>query len=130
MTEINNQTDTPVPDINFDTIKNSALGKTYALSVVFVSPNESQRINKEYRRKDKPTNILSFPYSFESGEIVLCADIIKRESINHKLTYEDYLVYLFIHGIVHLSGFDHSLIMERREIELRKKYLPEDFVRP
>ncbi len=130
MTEINNQTDTVLPDIDFEKLKNSALGKPYTLSVVFVSPNESQRINKEYRKKDKPTNILSFPYTFVSGEIVLCVEIIQKEAEHHKLLYKDYLIYLFIHGLVHLSGFDHSLLMERREIELRKKYLPADFVRP
>ena len=130
MTEVTNQTDIALPDITFDAIKNSALGKSYCLSVVFVSPIESARINKEYRKKDKPTNILSFPYTFVSGEIVLCTKVIEAEAITHKLSYRDYLIYLFIHGLVHLAGFDHSLIMERREIELRKKYLRADFVRP
>ncbi|MFA6006273.1 MAG: rRNA maturation RNase YbeY [Candidatus Paceibacterota bacterium] len=130
MTEIKNLATPKIPDIPFDEIKNSALGKEYSLSVVFVPHGESNRINKEYRKKNKPTNILSFPYTFESGEIVLCAEMIKDEAEEHKLSYKDYLTYLYIHGLVHLAGFDHSLLMERREIELRKKYLPADFVRP
>lgn len=130
MTEIRNLTDTEIPDIKFDDIKNSALGKPYTLSVVFATPEESRRINKEYRKKDKPTNILSFPYTFVSGEIVLCPELIMAESNKMNLSYKTYLTYLLIHGLTHLAGFDHSLLMERREIELRKKYLPEGFVKP
>lgn len=130
MTEVSNRTDHQIPDINFDEIKNSALGKSYTLSVVFVLPAESHKINKEYRKKDKPTNILSFPYSHDSGEIVFCPEVIIPEAKLHDLSYGSYLTYLFIHGLIHLSGFDHSIEMEKREVAQRKKFLPEDFVRP
>lgn len=130
VTEVSNRTDKKTPDIQYNEIKDSALGKNYTLSVVFVSATESNRINKEYRKKDKPTNILSFPYSHDSGEIVFCLEVIEAEAKHHELPIDQYLIYLFIHGLIHLSGFDHSLEMEKRELAQRKKFLPADFVRP
>jgi len=130
VTEVKNLAKEKVPEIPFETIKDSALGKKYSLSVVFVSPAESERINHEYRKKKKPTNILSFPYTFDSGEIVFCPELITTEAEKVNLDYKTYLTYLYIHGLTHLAGFDHSLLMERREIELRKKYLPADFIKP
>jgi len=130
MIDVSNHTEQTLPDINFEEVKNSALGKSYSLSVVFVSATESRRIHKEYRKKDKPTNILSFPYSHESGEIVFCLEVAMAEAKQYKFSLDQYIIYLFIHGLIHLAGFDHSLEMEKREAAQRKKFLPQNFVRP
>lgn len=130
MTEIRNLTAHTLPELDFKEITDSALGQMYDLSVVFVSKEESERLNATYRNKERPTNILSFPYSETSGEIVLCPDVIEQEALNYTLSYVDYLTYLFIHGLIHLKGYDHSDAMESEELTLRKKFLPKDFVRP
>jgi len=130
MTEVSNRTKSVLPAIQFGNIKKDALGNNYALSVAFIQADESRRINREYRKKDSPTNILSFPYSHESGEILFCPDVIENEMKSNGLPYDQYLIYLYIHGLVHLAGFDHSIEMEKREVEMRHKFLLPSFERP
>jgi len=65
------------------------------LSIAIVSASEIQRLNKKYRKKDKPTDVLSFDYG-ESGEVVLCPRQI-RGKIDQVL----------VHGILHILGYNH-----------------------
>lgn len=94
-------------------IKNQVLGKKYDLSVVFVGDEIMRNLNKIYRKKDKIANVLSFPLSKESGEILI-NDKFKKE--------KDYADYLFTHSILHLKGFKHGKIMEKEEEKLAKKF--------
>jgi probable rRNA maturation factor len=96
----------------FESIKNAALGKRYELSLVFLSKPQMRRINRIYRGKDKPTNILSFPLDKKSGEIFICPAVIEPAE----------LMPLFIHGLVHLKGFDHGSKMEREERQILKEF--------
>ncbi len=100
-------------------IKKDILGKKYSLSVGFVSPEKSHEINKKYRKKDKPTNVLSFAFSPEAGELVLCKPYIKAEAKNLNKKFNDWLIFLVIHGMLHLKGMSHGSIMEEAE----NKYL-------
>ena len=95
-------------------IKNEALGQEYDLELVFLSPEEIQKINKQYRDKDKATNILSFPLSENSGQIFICKEIAKKEGFD--------LTELFIHGVIHLKGMDHGSRMESEEQKIRMKF--------
>jgi len=110
----------------YSEIKNDILGKKYSLSVVFVSKAKMKEINKKYRKMDKPTNILSFPYSKTEGEILLCKDLIKEEVKKGEKTsdrnYTEWLGFLVIHGMLHLKGMSHSSKMERAEALYDKKY--------
>ena len=63
-----------------ESIKKDILGKDYSLSVAFVSEEKSREINKKYRHKNKPTNILSFSLRENEGELVLCRTVIKKEA--------------------------------------------------
>ncbi len=101
----------------------ATLGKKYDLSVVFTADAFMRRINLTYRRKDKPTNVLAFPLSKEAGEIYLDIPYVKRESEKYDHAPAIHLDYLFIHGLLHLAGHDHSDEMERHERRLMKKYI-------
>lgn len=100
-------------------LKKEILGKEYSLSVGFADEARSQEINKQYRKKDKPTNVLSFAFDKNSGELVLCKPLIKKEAKMLERKFDDWLVFLIIHGMLHLKGLDHGPKMEK----LEKKYL-------
>ncbi|OGI62471.1 rRNA maturation RNase YbeY [Candidatus Nomurabacteria bacterium RIFCSPHIGHO2_01_FULL_40_12] len=103
-------------------IKNDILSKDYILSVGFVDKKKSRAINRTYRKKDKATNVLSFSLRKQSGELVLCKAIIKKEAKNSNRTFEEWLGFLVIHGMLHLKGLKHSSIMEKLEEAYDKKY--------
>jgi probable rRNA maturation factor len=110
----------------YNKIKNDILGKEYSLSIAYISKAKAQEINKKYRKKDKPTNVLSFPFSKNEGEILLCRSLIKEETKNKNKTggrnYTEWLSFLVIHGMLHLKGHTHSSKMERAEALYDKKY--------
>ncbi|MFZ2484752.1 MAG: rRNA maturation RNase YbeY [Minisyncoccia bacterium] len=104
--------------IPFTRLKDSVLGRSYELSLVFVDRAFSRRLNSTYRGKDKPTNVLSFPLSKKSGEIFIDLDTAKKEAPKFKMTFEKFVTYLFIHGLLHLNGMEHGGKMEKAEKKL------------
>ena len=106
----------------FEKIKNDILGKRYELSIAFVSEKKSREINKKYRKKDKPTNVLSFPLRKNEGELVLCKTVIKKEAENLNRNLQEWLGFLVIHGMLHLKGFEHGRKMEKLEYFYCKKF--------
>ena len=122
MLHIANKTRKRTPKIPFTEIKDSALGQGYELSLVFVGDKLSRSANSKYRGQDKATNILSFPYSKTEGEILIDLNIVTKEAKDSAQKLDNYLVYLFIHGLIHLKGFDHGSRMEKEEQKIRGKY--------
>jgi len=114
-----NKTKGKLPRLPFVSIKDKILGKDYDLSVSFLSPIAQKKINKKYRGKDTTTNILSFTLSQNSGEITFDLVKVKKDAPLFDMTYAKFLKYLFIHGLLHLKGFEHSSTMEKEE----KKFL-------
>lgn len=100
-------------------IKTEILGGNYDLSVAFVDKEKIKELNKRYRNKDKPTDVLSFPISKNSGEILICKEIAKLKASDFEMGYQKYLNFLLIHAILHLKGLDHGDKMERAE----KRYI-------
>ena len=119
---ITNTTKGKIPLLQFKKIKNDILGKNYSLSIAFVTEKTSQIFNKEYRNKNKPTNILSFTLHKNEGEIILCMPVIKREAKKFDRTFDQFLGFLVIHGMLHLEGMEHSSRMEEAEEKYDKKY--------
>jgi len=106
----------------FEEIKNTVLGPKYELSLVFCTAKKIQELNKIYRNINKSTDILSFPLSKTSGEIFICKTETKKMAKEFDQTYENFLVFLYIHGLVHLKGYDHGPKMEKMEIKFRKQF--------
>jgi rRNA maturation RNase YbeY len=116
------QTKGKVPSLPFALMAEVILGKKYELSIVFATKKESQTLNNQYRGKNYPTNVLSFPLSKYSGEIILHLPTAKKEAPNFGIPYADFVGYLFIHGLLHLKGFDHGSTMESIEARFRKQF--------
>lgn len=106
----------------FSRIKNEILGKEYSLSIAYVSPAKSRELNKKFRKKDRATNVLSFALTKNSGELVLCKEVIKKEMKKFDRTFDELVGFLVIHGMLHLKGLDHSSTMEGLEEKYDKKY--------
>ncbi len=119
--DVKNTTKGKAPALPFERIKNAILGKSYDLSLVFVGNAISKKLNYAYRQKNKPTNILSFGLSKNEGEIFINLGLAKREAPQHNLQFEPFIKYLFIHGLLHLKGFEHGKTMEKLENRYLKK---------
>jgi len=120
--QIKNTTKGKLPRLPFADIKNSVLGKQYNLSLVFIGDKLSQKINNQYRKKNKPTNILSFPLSEDEGEIFINFKLAEKQAKKYERKFSDYIGFLLIHGLMHLKGLQHSSKMEEQERLIRKKF--------
>ena len=106
------------------------------IEFIFTSNDEIHEINLTTRGIDKPTDVLSFPYdempNTPLGSIVISANFVKEKSIEFNHSFNDELSLLFIHGILHLVGYDHETDNgEHREEEQRliKKFnLPNSLI--
>lgn len=86
-----------------------------AITARLVDAAESQALNEQYRGKDKPTNVLSFPNDLPPGvpgadligDLVLCVPVIEQEAEEQHKALEAHWAHLFVHGALHLAGFDH-----------------------
>jgi probable rRNA maturation factor len=107
-----------LPSVPFLALKEKILGKKYELSIRFVPPAEAQALNVATRNKDYIPNTLSFPLSETSGEIILCRSAMRREFKDFEMTYDNYLVFIVIHSMLHLKGYEHGSTMERKERDL------------
>ncbi|MDO8620387.1 MAG: rRNA maturation RNase YbeY [bacterium] len=102
--------------------KNAVLGKRYELSVAFVTSSLMKAYNKKFRGKPVPTDILSFPLSALSGEILFSMAEVRKQAPLFGRTPENFLSFLFIHGLIHLKGYTHGSTMEAQEKKFRKKF--------
>ena len=100
------------------------------LSVRIVTCEESQALNSQYRHKDKPTNVLSFPSDLPDyidepllGDLVICADIVQQEAKQQSKTPEAHWAHMLIHGTLHLLGYDHIEDGEAYEMETLETHI-------
>ncbi len=103
-----------------------------SFNLAFLTKAEIQDMNKRFAGKNKPTNVLSFP-SNEAlteerflGDIAICSELIVEEAISQGKETQDHLIHIFVHGVLHLLGFDHeehssAQQMESLEIKILKK---------
>ena len=117
---ITNLTKGKLPGLPFAMMKTKILGSKYNLSLVFVDEKKSQELNKTYREKDNPTNVLSFPYSKKNGEIFICIRGAKKQASDYGKTWQEFVGFLVIHGILHLKGMQHGSTMEVQEEKFSK----------
>ncbi|MDP3372352.1 MAG: rRNA maturation RNase YbeY [Candidatus Paracaedibacteraceae bacterium] len=128
--------DWPLPDLKlFDKITHKILSmvdwrRLCEISVVFSDNTYIKELNHIYRDKDKPTNVLSFPGYDETllnilppfepvplGDIVFALETIKDEAHIQSKSFENHLTHLFVHGLLHLLGYDHETDDEAEEME-------------
>ena len=100
------------------------------LTVRIVDAAESQALNGQYREKDKPTNVLSFPFQNPPGitlpllgDLIICKAVVEKEAIEQNKRLTSHWAHMLIHGTLHLLGYDHideeeAETMERIETNL------------
>jgi len=96
----------------------------FELTIRLVNQEESQQLNMQYRGKDKPTNVLSFPFEVPEGvelnllgDLIICIEVMKQEAQDQNKALFDHWAHLVIHGCLHLVGFDHISDSEAVEME-------------
>lgn len=114
------KTNPPIDGLVFWKIKNTTLGEGYNLELNFVGKKRMRLINKRYRKIDRATDILSFPIDENNGEIFINKEESIKEAKKFEREIKNFYKFLFIHGLFHLQGMDHSDIMEKKEGEIRK----------
>jgi len=131
--EINNLTKFAVDRNKFSTVAKIVLKgenkESETISLAFVDAKEIKKLNKTFRKKNKPTDVLSFALEENGylGEIVICPEIVKENAAKYGVTAKQETMKVFIHGILHLLGYDHekskkeALIMEKKQEEYLSK---------
>lgn len=109
-------------NIPYEAIKRKILGEKYALSLVFVGTTRAKTLNQRYRKKSYVPNVLSFPLTEMSGEIFICSITATREAHRFNLSPNGHIAFLFIHGCLHLKGYDHGDTMDTLEHKLIKMF--------
>jgi probable rRNA maturation factor len=96
------------------------------VSLVFADDEMIREINAEWRDKDKPTNVLSFPAFPVTpgkmpgpmlGDIIVARETVEREAVDLEKTFEDHLTHLMVHGFLHLFGYDHIEVTDAEKME-------------
>jgi probable rRNA maturation factor len=104
------------------------VGAELEISVTLTDDAAMRRLNREWRGKDRPTNVLSFPFSDlppagaprHLGDVILALETSQREAREQRKTLADHLAHLVVHGVLHLMGFDHERAAEARAMEWRE----------
>lgn len=100
--------------------------KGYTLAVAYLGDAAQQQLNKQFRAKDKPTNVLSFTGDAahrQLGDITLAYETVSSEAAAAGLALEAHLAHLLVHGALHLQGYDHerdrdAAVMMQKEVEI------------
>ncbi|NOQ68659.1 MAG: rRNA maturation RNase YbeY [Gammaproteobacteria bacterium] len=119
------ENDVPEPALLQDWATAAYLNSVPAIASMLVTDiDEMQQLNKQYRDKDKPTNVLSFPMQspveagvFLLGDIALCAPVIKQEARQQSKSEMSHWAHMVVHGMLHLQGYDHIKNDEAEEME-------------
>ena len=103
------------------------------LEVSFCKENQIRALNKKFRGKDTPTNVLSFPDEEQKllsnqciGELLICQSILEKEALDQEKITFDHFIHLMIHSMLHIVGYGHenendAILMETKEIEFLSK---------
>ena len=99
------------------------------ITLRIVSENESQKLNKQFRNKDVPTNVLSFLMLEDpiEGDLVLCHPVIKKEAKAQNKKIQDHYAHLIIHGYLHLLGYDHQNNVDADKMEKMERKILSKF---
>jgi len=100
-----------------------ALACDAEITVRIVDAPEGQELNRDYRKKDYATNVLTFDYTLEpvvTADLVLCAPVVAQEAKEQGKTLQAHYAHLIVHGALHAQGWDHELDEDAQVMELRE----------
>lgn len=100
------------------------LDMAVSLTIRIVAEKESQQLNGQYRGKDYPTNVLSFPFDAPPdfgvrhlGDLVICAKVVSREAKEQGKLVRHHWAHMVMHGCLHLLGYDHEKLLDAEQME-------------
>jgi len=103
-------------------------GRHAELGIRVVDEDEGRRLNRRYRGRDKPTNVLSFPADLPPGvdlpllgDLVICAPVVIREAGEQNKDVTAHWAHLTVHGVLHLLGHDHETSVEAGLMEAQER---------
>ncbi|HSC93758.1 MAG TPA: rRNA maturation RNase YbeY [Burkholderiales bacterium] len=106
----------------------AALERDARVTVRIVGAGEARALNRNFRGKDRPTNVLTFVMRSRprlEGDIALCAPVIQREARARGTSTAAHYAHLLVHGVLHLQGYDHETTREARLMERRESRVVE-----
>ena len=105
----------------------SEIEEALELVIRVVDANESQELNKTFRGKDYPTNVLSFPADIQLpegptilGDIAICLPVVKREADEQSKRFDQHFAHMVVHGCLHLMGYDHEDMHDADQMEAKE----------
>ncbi|MCX8048887.1 MAG: rRNA maturation RNase YbeY [Methylohalobius sp.] len=105
-------------------------GEQAEVCIVIVDEAESADLNRRFRHREGPTNVLSFPFDPPPhvpmaflGDVIICAPVVQREALSQNKPVDNHFAHMVVHGVLHLRGFDHQAaeqaeVMEAKEREI------------
>ena len=120
--DIRNFTRGSTPRLPFDRAAGSVL-PGWDISLVLAGETRAQQLNVALRGKDYVPNVLSYEAGPKHGEIIICPQVARREASEYGHSEREQVLFLFIHGLLHLKGLRHGATMERRERELTSRLI-------
>ncbi|EKF44250.1 rRNA maturation RNase YbeY [Nitratireductor indicus] len=114
-------------------------GEIGPISLLFTGDAAIRVLNNQWRGKDKPTNVLSFPAAqapvpdlepVPLGDIILALETVRREADEEGKTFENHLTHLLVHGFLHLLGYDHETDEEAEEMEALEREILQSLAIP
>lgn len=124
--EINNE---KVENIVKNVLLKEAKEGNYEINIMITDNNTIKKYNEEYRKKEGPTDVLSFEYGLDEeviGDIILSVERIEEQAPNFGNSFEDEFFYILIHGVLHICGYDHIEEEDKKEMfALQDKYYNE-----
>ena len=131
MLQINNLVKFKFSKKSFSTVAKKVLSgenrSKETVSLAFVGKEEIRKINKKFRHKNSPTDVLSFEIKEGNllGELVICPAVVGENAKKYGVSEEYEMMKIFIHGVLHLCGYDHERSKQEAEAMERKqeKYL-------
>jgi rRNA maturation RNase YbeY len=115
--DISNLTRRSLPRFSFSTIAAKVL-PGWEVSLVFVGPTKARELNQQLRKKSYTPNVLSYALGDKHGEIFICLHEAAKQAPSHEMSERDFVLFLFIHGLLHLKGMAHGSTMEKCEQRL------------
>ncbi len=104
----------------------AALERPAEITVRIVGEEEGRTLNRDFRKKDYATNVLTFDYQPEPvvvADLILCAPVVEREAREQGIALEAHYAHLLVHGALHAQGYDHEDDADAREMESRETEL-------
>jgi probable rRNA maturation factor len=88
-----------------------------ALTFIFMDPQAARDLNKQFRKKSYPTNVLTFNLDEATADIVICMQVVTKEAKEQCKELQSHLAHMVVHGTLHALGFDHEVKAEAQAME-------------